>query len=98
MATWSRRTSSRRSSTCCTRCRSGGGRGSTPIVILRSTATKDPSDDTGSPPRFQGVLRRRLRMTVYLVGAGPGEQGLITLLGDELLVLCDAIFYNAFAN
>ncbi|MCW3054473.1 MAG: uroporphyrin-III C-methyltransferase, partial [Chthonomonadales bacterium] len=32
--------------------------------------------------------------TVYLIGAGPGDPGLITVRGMELLRTCDVIVYD----
>lgn len=35
---------------------------------------------------------------VYLVGAGPGDPGLISVKGKELLHACDVIIYDALVN
>lgn len=36
--------------------------------------------------------------TVYLVGAGPGDEGLITVKGVSLLQTCDCIIYDCLAS
>ena len=55
-------------------------------------ASEQPAVATAEPrlERANGV--------VYLVGAGPGDPGLITVRGRELLDACDAVVYDALAN
>jgi len=43
-------------------------------------------------------MRNRLRGKVYLVGAGPGDIGLLTLKGKECVEKADVILYDYLAN
>src|SRR5206468_5872986 len=73
--------------------RSGDGRD--PPVAGR----RGPRRRSRRPPRRRSVKGKRRRMgVVHLVGAGPGDPGLITARGRDLLARADVVIADALAS
>ncbi|HZE69300.1 MAG TPA: uroporphyrinogen-III C-methyltransferase [Pyrinomonadaceae bacterium] len=75
-----------------------------PLVIEASVERIFESMDHGTPDKAPGnpyLSRRRYRAergTVYLVGAGPGDPGLLTVKSADLLASCDTLVYDYLVN
>ena len=54
---------------------------------------EDPGRSASDPAAGSDPVGR-----VYLIGAGPGDPGLLTLRGAECLSLCDVVLYDGLSN
>lgn len=54
--------------------------------------------DNGAPLRFSLHIAMHEKGTVYLIGAGPGDPGLMTIKGREALGKSDVVVYDYLVN
>src|SRR5712664_400278 len=70
-----------------------------PLVIeasverLLETIARDTAEKASNVANYQAQ-----RGTVYLVGAGPGDPGLLTIKARDLLESCDVVIYDYLVN
>jgi uroporphyrin-III C-methyltransferase len=71
-----------------------------PLVIEASVERIFESMDekTPEPTHLSRELYRAERGTVYLVGAGPGDPGLLTVKALDLLASCNTVVYDYLVN